>query len=132
VRATLLEKVRRGCSTPTAAAGAGTVRFDWDALDWFERQPIVGHPRNPYARVDGCARTATSTSKSTASYSPMPCCGVSLRNRFADKVFIDRTDVVFANLEPVTRSPCAVQASTSGYWSVRVGETVHPDLAVDV
>lgn len=31
---------------------AGNVRFDWDSLDWFEEdEPIVGHPRNPYARV---------------------------------------------------------------------------------
>src|SRR5271166_7175408 len=32
---------------------AGSVRFEWDALDWFEEdEPIIGHPRNPYVRVD--------------------------------------------------------------------------------
>ena len=32
---------------------AGLVRFAWDALTWFEEdEPIYGHPRNPYARVD--------------------------------------------------------------------------------
>ena len=32
---------------------AGSVRFEWDALDWFEEdEPIIGHPRNPYIRVD--------------------------------------------------------------------------------
>ena len=32
---------------------AGLVRFRWDTLDWFEEdEPIHGHPRNPYARVD--------------------------------------------------------------------------------
>ncbi len=51
-----------GRSLPSAArvfdAGtdspvAGLVRFDWDALRWFEEdEPIYGHPRNPYSRVD--------------------------------------------------------------------------------
>ncbi|PRC58492.1 hypothetical protein C6A85_28225, partial [Mycobacterium sp. ITM-2017-0098] len=32
---------------------AGLVRFEWDALAWFEEdEPIYEHPRNPYARVD--------------------------------------------------------------------------------
>ena len=32
---------------------AGTVRFEWDKLRWFEEdEPIYGHPRNPYSRVD--------------------------------------------------------------------------------
>src|SRR3984893_6557056 len=32
---------------------AGSVRFEWDALDWFEEdEPIILHPRNPYVRVD--------------------------------------------------------------------------------
>src|ERR1700684_4103440 len=36
-----------------SGAVAGSVRFEWDALDWFEEdEPIIGHPRNPYVRVD--------------------------------------------------------------------------------
>ena len=36
-----------------SGAVAGSVRFDWDALDWVEEdEPIIGHPRNPYVRVD--------------------------------------------------------------------------------
>src|SRR5262245_6310746 len=32
---------------------AGYVRFEWDMLEWFEEnEPIIGHPRNPYVRVD--------------------------------------------------------------------------------
>ena len=32
---------------------AGTVRFEWNPLRWFEEdEPIYGHPRNPYSRVD--------------------------------------------------------------------------------
>ena len=32
---------------------AGMVRFEWDRLRWLEEdEPIYGHPRNPYSRVD--------------------------------------------------------------------------------
>jgi uncharacterized protein (DUF427 family) len=113
-------------------AVAGTVRFDWDALEWFEEdEPIVGHPRNPYARVDALrshrhvkvelggvllAETAT----------PVLLFETGLPTRY----YIDRTDVVFANLEPSdTQTLCPYKGLTSGYWSVRVGTTVHPDLA---
>ena len=38
---------------------AGTVRFEWDALDaWFEEdEQVFVHPRNPYARVDALRST---------------------------------------------------------------------------
>jgi hypothetical protein len=38
---------------------AGTVRFDWDALDaWYEEdEEVFVHPRNPYARVDALRST---------------------------------------------------------------------------
>jgi uncharacterized protein (DUF427 family) len=113
-------------------AVAGTVRFDWDALEWFEEdEPIVGHPRNPYARVDalrshrhvkvelgGVLLAETST--------PVLLFETGLPTRY----YIDRTDVVFANLEPSdTQTLCPYKGLTSGYWSVRVGTTVHPDLA---
>lgn len=46
---------------------AGYVRFEWDALDWLEEdEQIIGHPRNPYVRVDARAPIATSGSRSTA------------------------------------------------------------------
>ena len=28
-----------------------------------------------------------------------------------------------------TQTACPYKGTTSGYWSIRVGETVHPDLA---
>ena len=47
---------------------AGTIRFDWDALDaWFEEdEEVFVHPRNPYARVDALRSTRRSASSSTA------------------------------------------------------------------
>lgn len=32
---------------------AGTIRLDWDAMEWFEEdEPVAVHARNPYTRVD--------------------------------------------------------------------------------
>jgi uncharacterized protein (DUF427 family) len=46
------------------------------------------------------------------------------------RYYIDRTDVAFEHLEPSsTQSLCPYKGVTSGYWSVRVGDAVHPDLA---
>src|ERR1700744_4890704 len=52
----LLCAARKGSAGPRlydSGPVAGSVRFEWDALDWFEEdEPIIGHPRNPYVRVD--------------------------------------------------------------------------------
>jgi len=111
---------------------AGTVRFDWDALDWFEEEePIVGHPRNPYARVDALRshrhiHVEVDGVELADTHTPVLLFETGLPTRY----YIDRTDVAFANLEPSdTESLCPYKGVTSGYWSVRVGETVHPDLA---
>lgn len=111
---------------------AGLVRFDWAVLTWFEEdEPIYGHPRNPYARVDalrshrhvkveldGVVLGDTTT--------PVLLFETGLPTRY----YIDRTDVAFGHLEPSdTQTLCPYKGVTSGYWSVRVGETLHPDLA---
>jgi uncharacterized protein (DUF427 family) len=90
--------------TDDAAAGlAGTVRFDWAALDaWFEEdEEVFVHPRSPYTRVDALRSTRP--------------------------VRVELDGVVLAASATVTA--CPYKGQTSGYWSVRVGETVHPDLA---
>jgi uncharacterized protein (DUF427 family) len=46
------------------------------------------------------------------------------------RYYIDPTDVAFEHLEPSsTETLCPYKGTTSGYWSVRVGDTVHADLA---
>jgi uncharacterized protein (DUF427 family) len=111
---------------------AGTVRFDWDSLDWFEEdEPIVGHPRNPYARVDALrshrhVRVELDGALLAETATPVLLFETGLPTRY----YIDRTDVVFAHLERTdTETLCPYKGTTSGYWSVRVGETLHPDLA---
>ena len=113
-------------------AVAGLVRFEWEPLTWFEEdEPIYGHPRNPYARVDalrshrhvvvelgGVILADTS--------SPVLLFETGLPTRY----YIDRTDVAFEHLEPSsTQTLCPYKGVTSAYWSVRAGDGVHKDIA---
>ncbi len=118
---------------------AGTVRFDWAALRWFEEdEPIYGHPRNPYVRVDALRSHRHVRVELDGpdgpdgivvvadTHSPVLLFETGLPTRY----YIDPTDVAFEHLEPSsTQTLCPYKGTTSGYWSVRVGDTVHPDLA---
>jgi uncharacterized protein (DUF427 family) len=115
---------------------AGTVRFEWDPLRWFEEdEPIYGHPRNPYSRVDALrshrhVRVELDGIVLADTRSPVLLFETGLPTRY----YIDPTDIAFEHLEPSpTQTLCPYKGTTSGYWSVRVGpigeQVVHPDLA---
>jgi len=108
------------------------VRFEWDRLSWFEEdEPIWGHPRNPYVRVDALrshrhVTVALYGVLLADTHSPVLVFETGLPTRY----YIDRTDISFEHLEPSdTQSMCPYKGVTSGYWSVRIGDAVHPDLA---
>lgn len=120
--------------TDDAASGlARTVRFDWDALDaWFEEdEEIFVHPRSPYTRVDALRSTRTVRVERDGvvlaeSSSPVMVFETGLPTRY----YLNRTEVNVEHLLPTaTVTACPYKGKTSGYWSVRVGETVYPDLA---
>jgi uncharacterized protein (DUF427 family) len=112
---------------------AGTVRFDWDALDsWFEEdEEVFVHPRNPYARVDAlrstrAVRIELDGALLAESASPVMVFETGLPTRY----YVNRTEVNFEHLQPTeTVTSCPYKGKTTGYWSVRVGQTTHPDLA---
>ncbi|MBV8965849.1 MAG: DUF427 domain-containing protein, partial [Mycobacteriaceae bacterium] len=111
---------------------AGHVRFEWDALDWLEEdEQIIGHPRNPYVRVDALRSHRHVTVRVDGvvvaeSHSPVLLFETGLPTRY----YLDRTDVSFGHLEASeTQSICPYKGVTSRYWSARVGDTVHPDIA---
>lgn len=110
----------------------GYVKFEWNALDWFEEdEPIMGHPRSPYVRVDALrshrhVRVELDGVVLADTHSPVVLFETGLPTRY----YIDRTDVAFGHLEASqTQSVCPYKGITSGYWSVRAGDTLHPDLA---
>jgi len=112
---------------------SGTVRFEWAALDaWFEEdERVFVHPRNPYVRVDAlrsarAVRVELDGAVLADSSSPVMVFETGLPTRY----YLNRTEVNFEHLIPTgTVTECPYKGTTSGYWSVRVGDTVHPDLA---
>jgi uncharacterized protein (DUF427 family) len=110
-----------------------TVRFAWSAFDsWFEEdEQVFVHPRNPYTRVDALrsSRRLRVESKGVVlaeSSSPVLCFETGLPTRY----YVNRTDVDFTHLVPSdTQTACPYKGTTSGYWSARVEDRVHPDIA---
>jgi uncharacterized protein (DUF427 family) len=117
-----------------ALAGlAGTVRFEWAALDaWFEEdEEVFVHPRNPYARVDALRSTRTVRVELDGMLLAESACPVMVfETGLPTRYYLDRTSVRFEHLVPSdTVTSCPYKGTTSGYWSVRTGEQLHPDLA---
>ncbi|MFN2451644.1 MAG: DUF427 domain-containing protein [Candidatus Dormibacteria bacterium] len=120
--------------TEDALAGlAGTVHVNWEALDaWFEEdEEIFVHPRSPYTRVDALrstrhVRIELGGKVLAESSSPVMAFETGLPTRY----YLNRTDVNFEHLLPTdTVTSCPYKGKTSRYWSVRVGDTTHADLA---
>jgi uncharacterized protein (DUF427 family) len=112
---------------------AGLVRLEWAALDaWFEEdEEVFVHPRNPYARVDALrstrhVRVELDGVPLAESATPVVVFETGLPPRY----YLPRTAVDFTHLEPsATVTACPYKGRTTGYWSVRAGGTLHPDLA---
>lgn len=120
-------------SESTIEGLTGTVRFDWNAIDsWFEEdEQIFVHPRNPYVRVDALRssrpiRIELEGTVLAKSRSPVMVFETGLPTRY----YLNRTDVNFDHLEPSsTVTSCPYKGTTTGYWSIRAGDTLHSDLA---
>jgi len=112
---------------------AGTVRFEWSALDaWFEEdEQVFVHPRNPYVRVDALRSTRTvrielAGTVLAESSSPVMVFETGLPTRY----YLNRTEVDFSHLVASdTVTECPYKGTTSSYWSIQVGDELAPDLA---
>lgn len=111
---------------------SGLVRFEFDSIDWFEEdEQIFGHPRSPYSRHDALrshrhVRVELDGALLADTHAPIMLFETGLPTRY----YIDSTDVSFEHLVPSdTQTLCPYKGITSGYWSVRIGDTLHPDLA---
>jgi uncharacterized protein (DUF427 family) len=112
---------------------SGTVRFDWAALDaWFEEdEQVFVHPRNPYVRVDALRSTRKVRIELEGtilgeSSSPVMVFETGLPTRY----YLNRTEINFDRLLPTeTVTECPYKGTTSGYWSIQVGDSIQPDLA---
>jgi uncharacterized protein (DUF427 family) len=127
------EGAARVVSEPSIEALAGTVRLDWAALDgWFEEdEQVFVHPRDPYVRVDALRSTRRVRVELDGillaeSRSPVMVFETGLPTRY----YVNRTELHLEHLVPSsTVTACPYKGTTSGYWSVRTGDALHPDLA---
>ncbi|HEX3793857.1 MAG TPA: DUF427 domain-containing protein [Acidimicrobiales bacterium] len=111
----------------------GRIRFQWSALDnWFEEdEEVFVHPRDPYSRVDALRSTRAVRVELEGvvlaeTTSPVMVFETGLPTRY----YLNRTDVDFSHLEASdTVTSCPYKGKTSGYWSIRLGDTLHEDLA---
>jgi uncharacterized protein (DUF427 family) len=126
-------KAARVYTESTVEGLTGTARFEWAALDsWFEEdEEVFVHPRNPYARVDALRSTrhvrieldgaVLADSSSTV---------MVFETGLPTRYYFNRTEVNFDHLVPTdTVTSCPYKGMTSGYWSARVGDELHADLA---
>jgi uncharacterized protein (DUF427 family) len=110
-----------------------TVRFDWAALDaWFEEdEQVFVHPRNPYVRVDALRSTRpvrVELDGVVLAESPSPV--MVFETGLPTRYYIIPTEINSEYLTPSdTVTSCPYKGTTSRYWSIRIGDTVHRDLA---
>lgn len=123
-------------STQTFESGpfAGLAHVTWDSVDaWFEEDEEVfgGHPRSPYARVDAIRssrliRVEIDGAVLAESSAPVLLFETGLPTRH----YIQRTDIDFTALERTdTTTPCPYKGTTSDYWSARIDDNLHADIA---
>ena len=112
---------------------AGLAHVAWDAVDaWFEEdEEVFGHPRSPYARVDAIrssrhVRIELEGVVLAETNAPVLLFETGLPTRH----YIQRTDVDFALLERTdTTTYCPYKGTTGDYWSARIGDALHRDIA---
>ena len=108
------------------------VRLDWDAMDaWFEEdEEVFFHPRDPYTRVDilpSSRHVRVEVDGVTVAESASP--RLLFETGLPVRYYLPKTHVRMDLLTPtetVTHCPYKGQAE---YWSVRVGDSLHEDLA---
>ena len=108
------------------------VRLDWNAMDaWFEEdEQVYVHARSPYTRVDILdssrhVRVEVAGVPVADSTHPRVLFETGLPPRF----YLPQPHVRLDLLEPSDRVTHCPYKGQARYWSVRVGDTLHPDLA---
>jgi uncharacterized protein (DUF427 family) len=109
------------------------VRIRWDALDhWFEEdEEVFVHPRSPYTRVDALRSTSSVRVELEGVVLAEASSAVLVfETGLPTRYYLDRTTVDLSHLEPsATETACPYKGRTTAYWSVRIGDTLHEDLA---
>jgi uncharacterized protein (DUF427 family) len=108
------------------------IRLEWGAMDaWFEEdEQVFTHARDPYTRVDilpssGHVRIEVDGVTIAESDKPTLLFETGLPTRY----YLPKTHVRMDLLTPTDSESHCPYKGRAEWWSVRVGETVHEDLA---
>jgi uncharacterized protein (DUF427 family) len=89
------------------------------------------HPRNPYVRVDALRSTRpvrVELDGVVLAESPSPV--MVFETGLPTRYYLNPTEISFQYLTPSdTVTSCPYKGTTSRYWSVRIGDAIHQDLA---
>jgi uncharacterized protein (DUF427 family) len=108
------------------------IRLDWDAMDaWFEEdEEVFTHPRDPYKRVDilpSSRHVRVEVDGVTIAESASP--RLLFETGLPVRYYLPKTHVRMDLLTPTeTVSHCPYKGQAE-WWSVRLGDTLHEDLA---
>jgi uncharacterized protein (DUF427 family) len=108
------------------------IRLEWGAMDaWFEEdEQVFTHPRDPYTRVDilpSSRHVRVEVAGATVAESAKPT--LLFETGLPPRYYLPKTHVRMDLLKASgTVSHCPYKGQAE-YWSVRVGDTAHADLA---
>jgi uncharacterized protein (DUF427 family) len=110
----------------------GLVRFEWAALDsWFEEdEEVYTHARDPHTRVDilqSSRRVRVDVEGTTVAESDAP--RLLFETGLPVRYYLPKTHVRMELLVPTDKISHCPYKGQAEYWSVRVGDRVHEDLA---
>jgi uncharacterized protein (DUF427 family) len=109
-----------------------TIRLDWDAMDaWFEEdEQVFTHPRDPYTRIDilpSSRHIRIEVEGVTVAESPKPT--LLFETNLPVRYYLPKTHVRMDLLQATESTSHCPYKGQAEYWSLRVGDTVHTDLA---
>jgi len=115
-----------------AAFLAGYAAFYWGKLDeWFvEDEQAFGHPRDPYHRIDTYRTTrAVRVSVDGEPIAESTRAVALFESGLPARFYLPTEDVRTDLLEPSAKTSRCAYKGVASYWHVRVGDTLHDDLA---
>jgi uncharacterized protein (DUF427 family) len=117
--------------TPEPAA-RGYVRVAWDAVSaWYEEEePVLGHPKNPYHRID-CLRARRRLRVEVASELLVDTADVValFETAKAPQLYVRREAIRMALLVPSSTTSYCPYKGHASYFCARIGDQLVPDVA---
>jgi uncharacterized protein (DUF427 family) len=108
------------------------IRLDWDAMDaWFEEdEEVFVHPRSPDTRIDilpSSRRVRVEIGDEVIAESTRA--RMLFETHLPTRFYLPKTDVRMDLLEHTETSTGCPYKGTAEYWSVRIGDELHKDVA---